>query len=272
MSERGPQGSETGNTWPVARIAERMEQTPVPVHPGDGIDGHGFKVVDPAHPEDARTIGLFPDQHVVTIATPDVSIRIKNATATAARDGMSIESGDGSLRALFLRDGHIAVEVFPAPSLALSESPLSGGKTPVEDLPESSSQMVSGASDDAETASREAVETPQSAEQRERQPRVKITGRLGADPHYEQSGKSGLIARFPLAEQTTEEQASWHRVYSTGTRAERVQALGLGKGDKVKVDGYRQEREYRKKDGSTVKQEVVFAVHVKKLGAQPPNE
>jgi len=95
---------------------------------------------------------------------------------------------------------------------------------------------------------------------------MKVTGRLGADPHYEESAKSGVIARFPVAEQTSEAQATWHRVYSTGKSAERFRNVGLSKGDKVKVDGYQQERDYRKRDGSTVKQEVVFAVHVKKRG------
>ncbi len=49
----------------------------------------------------------------------------KNATASAARDGIRVDAGDGSVRALFLRDGHVALEIFPAPSLALPESSLS---------------------------------------------------------------------------------------------------------------------------------------------------
>ncbi len=81
----------------------------------------------------------------------------------------------------------------------------------------------------------------------------------------EESPRSGTIVRFPVAEQTSEEQATWHRVYSTGKSAEQIKSTGLTEGDKVKVDGYRQERDDRKKDRSTVKQEVIFAVHVKKL-------
>jgi len=88
---------------------------------------------------------------------------------------------------------------------------------------------------------------------------------LRCSPHYEESPKSGLITRFPIAEQTTEEQATWHRGYSSGKSAERIRNVGLAKGDKVKVDGHRQERDYKKQGGSSVKQEVIFAVHVKKL-------
>jgi len=60
---------------------------------------------------------------------------------------------------------------------------------------------------------------------------------------------------------------TWHRVYSTGERAQRIQNAQLDKGTKVKVDGYRQTRDIKRKDGTMEKQDVVFAVHVKKLGA-----
>lgn len=95
---------------------------------------------------------------------------------------------------------------------------------------------------------------------------MKFTGRLGAAPHFEQSQKSGLIARFHVAENIEEDQVTWHRVYSTGERAQRIQDAQLDKGTKVKVDGYRQTRDIKRKDGTMEKQEVVFAVHVKKLG------
>lgn len=108
--------------------------------------------------------------------------------------------------------------------------------------------------------------SPHTSEQKERQPRVKITGRLGAAPHFDTSPKSGLIARFPVAENTGEEHVTWHWVYSTGERAQRIQDAQLDKGTKVKVDGYRQTGDIRRKDGTMEKQEVVFAVHVKKVG------
>jgi len=92
-----------------------MEQSPIPIHPAEGIDGHGFKIISPDNPKDTCTIGLFPGQNVVTISILDVSIKIRNATASAAKDGIRVDAGDGSVRALFLRDGHVAVEVFPAP-------------------------------------------------------------------------------------------------------------------------------------------------------------
>lgn len=130
MSEREPGRLGHSADQAVDRIAERMQQQPVPFHLANEVEGYGFKVVDPENESDARTIGVFPDQHYVSITTPDVTVKIKNATISAAKDGISVEAGDGSAHALFLKDGHIAVEVFPAPSLALPESPLTGETPP----------------------------------------------------------------------------------------------------------------------------------------------
>ncbi len=185
MSEGEPRDIHQTASGAVDRIAERMEQTPVPLHLADGIEGYGFKAVDPEHPADARTVALFPDQTVVTISAPDVSIKFTNATATAAKDGIRVDAGDGSARALFLRDDHVTVEVFPSPSLALPEPPLRGENPPEEDLPDSPSSISSEASGDVTAPSQQPAETSQTSEQKERHARVKITGRLGADPHYE---------------------------------------------------------------------------------------
>lgn len=89
MSEGEPRDIHQTATWAVDRIAQRMEQTPVPLHLANGIEGHGFKVIDPENEDDARTIALFPGEHIVTISTPDVSIKIKNATASPAKDGVT---------------------------------------------------------------------------------------------------------------------------------------------------------------------------------------
>jgi len=88
-----------------------------------------------------------------------------------------------------------------------------------------------------------------------------VEHRLPNDPV---STKAGQL--HPVAENTEEDQVTWHRVYSTGERAQRIQNAQLDKGAKVKVDGYRQTRDIKRKDGTIEKQEVVFAVHVKKLG------
>jgi len=183
-----------------------------------------------------------------------------------AKDGIQVTSESGDLRALFLKDGHIAIEVFPSLPAQPLERPLMAENRSDEEISALPDSPRPGASDDATRASQQPVETPQTSEQKEKQPRVKFTGRLGAAPHFEQSQKSGLIARFHVAENIEEDQVTWHRVYSTGERAQRIQDAQLDKGTKVKVDGYRQTRDIKRKDGTMEKQEVVFAVHVKKLG------
>lgn len=110
-----------------------MEQTPKPLHVGKGIDGYGFKVINPEDAADARTIGIFPDQQTVMISTADVEIKFKNAITSAAKDGIQIRSESGDLRALFLKDGHVAIEVFPSLTPQPVEPPLMAGTRPDEE-------------------------------------------------------------------------------------------------------------------------------------------
>lgn len=270
MPERSERQIIQTSAWMANKIAERMDQEPTPLKHYRGSRGYGFQTVDAEHPEDRREIGLYHEKNIVKISTPDVSIEVRNAMFTPAKDGIRVDTESGNTRVLFLRDGHVALEVSPIPSLALPESPISGEKPSDEEIPDSLPMTGPEAPGDVETASVHPSETPQTGEQKERQPRVKFTGRLGADPHYEQSQRSGLVTRFPVAENTEDQQTVWHRVYSTGKSAERIQRTNLSKGDKVNVDGYQQQRPRRMQDGSTQPQEVVFAINVKKLGTSAP--
>lgn len=146
--------------WTARRIAERMEQAPIPLPLRNGVEGYGFKVVDPDERDDARTIGIFPSQHVVTITTPDVSIKIRNATATAAKDGVQIDTENSNLRALFLKDGHVAVEVFPSLMPEPVEPPLMDTNRPDEELSASSASPLPGSSGGMEMASEQPTEMP----------------------------------------------------------------------------------------------------------------
>jgi len=101
-----------------------MQQTPVPLQKENLPVGFGFKAQDPENTHDQRYAALFPDEQVVRLGAPNLEIRIKNATARPSKDGLEVRAGDGSVRALFLRDGHIAVEVFPIPALAVTEAAL----------------------------------------------------------------------------------------------------------------------------------------------------
>jgi single-stranded DNA-binding protein len=94
---------------------------------------------------------------------------------------------------------------------------------------------------------------------------VKIVGRVGAAPHYTE-GKRALIVNFPLAEHIEgQEQPVWHRVYTTGDRARRLQENPIDTGQQIRVSGYRQQRERKGRDGQTELVEVVYAAHIHRM-------
>src|SRR5438876_2977187 len=81
----------------------------------------------------------------------------------------------------------------------------------------------------------------QSAEQHEQQERVKVQGRLGANPVYKTLRDGGLRVGFSLAEHIASrdtrkpDDTVWHKVYSTRRYAERIQGLDLRRGMLVEI-------------------------------------
>src|SRR4051794_6012543 len=76
---------------------------------------------------------------------------------------------------------------FPFPLLPCQNLLWAVKPRPLGFSPDSSSATGSGATGDAETVSGDPSATPQTGERRDRQPRVTIIGRLGADPRHEES-------------------------------------------------------------------------------------
>jgi len=60
--------------------------------------------------------------------SPDVGLR--RAATVAVKDGILVSSENGDLRALFLKDGHIAIEIFPALPSQPVEPPLMAENRP----------------------------------------------------------------------------------------------------------------------------------------------
>ena len=204
---------------------------------------------------------------MVSISSKNVDVTVRNAIAREARDGIFVETEDQSARVLFLRDGHVAVEIVPPVIPEPLQSPPTSGELPNDEILPSPVSTTVAASGDVETASREPSGTPQAGERQERQPVTRFTGRLGDDPHYDQTHDGKLRVNFPVAE-NKEGEAIWHKVYSTGERAEAVRQAALTKGDRVRVTGFAQQREIqkRRKDGTTdqVTEERIYALSVKK--------
>lgn len=343
MSERTPRSIRETAAWAVNRIAHQMQQAPT-VLDAHGVSGVAFKAEDREHPDkkDQRYAALFPDRREVILSAPNLRVDIKNATFRAAQDGLEVTANDGSLRALFLRDGHIAVEVFPIPSLSVSEAALRDEEDGDEETSAPVSNNVPGASSgefdlsgetsrdvhrrfdrdaaraefdraypelrqmldpeeyeqeqlaryqraidaiDAEASTSTAPPLPPSGgtgggigappttrtPETEANPnRVKnLRGRVATEPNTDPTPQGKPRVQFVLAEHVAaegDETTVFHRVYTLNKQAESLQQRGLAKGQSVGVDGYRQTRETKKKNGSAVQQVVIYANVVRTFG------
>jgi hypothetical protein len=98
---------------------------------------------------------------------------------------------------------------------------------------------------------------------KEQQERLKLLGRLGANPQYQTFDNGNSRIRFSLGEHLDDGTTSWHRVYSTNRFAERIHAKGLKRGDLVEVAGTRQERTEKTRDGQEKVVPYIYAFGVK---------
>lgn len=100
--------------------------------------------------------------------------------------------------------------------------------------------------------------------------RVKnLRGRVATKPNLAPTPQGKARVQFVLAEHQEhegEEQTIFHRVYTLNKQAESLGRRGLAVGQQVGVDGYRQQRTTRKKDGSAVEHEVIYANVVRTFG------
>lgn len=135
MSEREPRNIVSGDRWPVDRLAERFGQEPEAITDDDYGTGHLIGGPADVEANERRFIALYPETNVATISSKNVDVTIRNAIAREAKDGILVETQDNSTRVLFLRDGHVAVEVFPAPIPKPVEPPLLAVNRPDEKYP-----------------------------------------------------------------------------------------------------------------------------------------
>ena len=107
--------------------------------------------------------------------------------------------------------------------------------TPTEDQPAATSDAT--AKSDLATAGKQAKE------------RKVITGRVGRVPTLKQI-KTGLMAKFPVAEHQPDGSTTWHTIVAFGKNAETLRD-SLTKGQLITVGGYPHEREVTGRAGQT---------------------
>jgi single-strand DNA-binding protein len=92
------------------------------------------------------------------------------------------------------------------------------------------------------------AQSPQDrAPDREKKERVVITGRVGREPTIKQI-KTGVMAKFPVAEHQPDGGTTWHTIVAFGKTAEGLRG-SLTKGRMVTVGGYPHQREVSGKAG-----------------------
>lgn len=264
MAERDHPSIKATGKWAFEELGKRIGHSSERIY--EPWHGEGVLFVSPPEPDQPplHTITLFEQEQAVHIRTPEVRIEIANAAPPVpTRDGIRIDTKNSTARALFLRDGHIAVEVFPHPKAEpLEPSPIADEPEDAAfpDSPPISSPSGSG---DVVGASAEATATDQSVQKESRQAKVKWTGYVAADPLFATSSDGTPRVNLIVSEHLEDDQTIYHKVYSTKREAARLKDLGIAKGNRVRVEGYVQNRERQNRDGTTTPETRVYSVHMK---------
>jgi single-stranded DNA-binding protein len=86
---------------------------------------------------------------------------------------------------------------------------------------------------------------------------------VAADPLFATSSDGTPRVNLIVSEHLEDDQTVFHKVYSTKKEAARLKDLGVAKGNRVRVEGYVQNRERKNRDGTTTPETRVYAVHLK---------
>ncbi len=100
------------------------------------------------------------------------------------------------------------------------------------------------------------------------QPRIALSGRIGAQPHFRTTSQGTDILGFPLAVHDQPGKTQWHAIRVFGERA-RALRNSLLKGQTVEVVGYTHLRERTRRTGETETKEEVYAAAVRHLEELP---
>jgi single-stranded DNA-binding protein len=156
--------------------------------------------------------------------------------------------------------GELAFSFTPTPPIPVSQepSPIPPENPVPETVPVSEEALLPGPTQVVEPAQQPDVPTPTKDRAavannqiagKEAKERKVITGRVGRVPTVKQI-KTGLMAKFPVAEHQPDGATTWHTVVAFGKNAETLRD-SLTKGEMVSIAGYPHEREVTSRAGQT---------------------
>lgn len=183
-------------------------------------------------PASAATVEVFAESAHVRVTTPDARIELYRVRPPVHSAGTTVFDAGADSRLTISEHGRLTLDVGGvAWSLTSEPSP------PAEGQPEAAESKP------------------------ERQPRLRVVGRVGAPPSFRTTRNGKLVGRFPVAEHDGDA-TKWHTVFVFNERAQRLQDA-LRKGDQVEVVGYVHRQEKTGRDGQPRVVEQVYAAAVK---------
>lgn len=270
MTERRPRRASrsperAAPPWDTAAIAAALRATPEPRL--DELRGPGVRLRLGTPP--ATDLDLFPARLELRLASADLSINLSPQRAPVlAHEAVVFESPTSVLSVN--RSGALTLVFTPAldtTELDATVAPLVPPTT--TEGPDVPPDPRTGVAVDLVTPPEVLPTLPPTTDDvrpndgaPEKEPRVRLTGRLGTDVRYRETRNGKLVGSFPVAVTQDDASVRWHSVKVFGDRAAKLRDSGLTRGQLADVVGYLHRREVEGKDGVRVEEEV-YAVVVK---------
>lgn len=225
---------EHGISWNLPELQEKLPFKRQPTRDVALGPGERLEVTD------STSLELYPDAAAARLQTEDALITLHRLLPPTVRDEQVVfESASADTHLTLSPSGEITL--FIAPSRA-EHRPSSEVAVPVE-LPADPEQ-------------------PLRPEEAEKQPRVTLTGRVGATPAFRETRNKTTVARFPLVVHLEDGRSKWHQIVVFGKRGEKLRDT-LNKADEVEVIGYVHTRESEQRNGPKKTVEEIYATVVK---------
>jgi hypothetical protein len=222
--------------------------------------GHTFALAD-----GLSRLTLFP--HAVRLTTPDLRLEVFRASAP-------IISGEGvvfdhpeppatSLFALSPTEAMLHVVFASRPDISHQGTKCDENTVDPSERPDASSVPLRPRRRDhmpSEGHPRDALPSPTEQDERVKDERVKIAGRVGKDPLFRLIRARKLVGQFPLAVPVDADTVRWEMVVAHGARAEKLRdELKLTRGRFVEVVGYRHRQRRTDRQG---REKIVEEIYV----------
>ena len=236
------QGRRGSKRWDVEAVAHHLRTEVMEIADADYGLGQRFLIGIDAP---VASLELYPDSGNGRLITPELKLELHRLSTPKVpeeelpphREAVLLESlAPSKMRLSISAEG--AVTLFLEPSAELT-------------LPKPEPQAV-----DVPTP-----EPPADISAEEKQQRVTLQGRVGAEPTFRTTSKDKLVGRFPLAVHERDE-TTWHQVVLFGDRAKQIQGT-VHKGQAVEIVGYLHQNERQSRDGSKRLVEELYAVAVR---------